>query len=155
VRVIDYRLEGIAEAEPIYRLVTTVLDPPAAPAEELAALYQERWEIETALDELKTPPARSEDRVAEQDARLGPPRILRAPAGALCGEGTDAGSGVEGGRRSRPALFPPCRAGDSSQAARLRRSSPLGQGMRSRDTVLAEILQERVVSAEGVVTRVR
>ena len=25
-----------------------------APAEELAALYQERWEIETAFDELKT-----------------------------------------------------------------------------------------------------
>jgi hypothetical protein len=55
VRVINYRLEGIADAEPIYRLVTTVLDPTAAPAEEMAALYHERWEIETALDELKTP----------------------------------------------------------------------------------------------------
>jgi len=54
VRVIDYRLEGIAGAEPIYRLVTTMLDPAGAPAEELAALYHERWEIETALDELKT-----------------------------------------------------------------------------------------------------
>lgn len=54
VRVIDYTLEGIADAEPIYRLITTVLDPAAAPAPELAALYHERWEIETALDELKT-----------------------------------------------------------------------------------------------------
>ena len=54
VRVIDYRLEGVAEAEPIYRLVTTVLDPTQGPAEELAALYHERWEIEGALDELKT-----------------------------------------------------------------------------------------------------
>jgi Insertion element 4 transposase N-terminal/Transposase DDE domain len=54
VRVIDYQLEGIAEAEPIYRLVTTLLDPSQAPAEELAALYHERWEIETALGELKT-----------------------------------------------------------------------------------------------------
>ena len=54
VRVIDYRLEGVADAEPLYRLVTTLLDPTAAPAEELAALYHERWEIETALDELKT-----------------------------------------------------------------------------------------------------
>jgi hypothetical protein len=54
VRVIDYRLEGVADAEPLYRLVTTLLDPSAAPAEELAALYQERWEIEGALDELKT-----------------------------------------------------------------------------------------------------
>lgn len=54
VRVIDYRLEGIPDAEPIYRLVTTILDHEKAPAQELAALYHERWEIETALDELKT-----------------------------------------------------------------------------------------------------
>lgn len=54
VRVIHYRLEGIQDAEPLYRLVTTLLDPAEAPAAELAALYHERWEIETALDELKT-----------------------------------------------------------------------------------------------------
>lgn len=54
VRVIDYRLDGVVDAEPIYRLVTTILDPDRAPANELAALYHERWEIETALDELKT-----------------------------------------------------------------------------------------------------
>lgn len=54
VRVIDYRLEGVADAEPIYRLVTTILEHEQAPAHELAALYHERWEIETALDELKT-----------------------------------------------------------------------------------------------------
>lgn len=54
VRVIDYRLSGVTGAAPLYRLVTTLLDPTVAPAEELAALYHERWEIETALDELKT-----------------------------------------------------------------------------------------------------
>lgn len=54
VRVIEYRLEGLPDAEPIYRLLTTILDPEVAPAAELAALYHERWEIETALDELKT-----------------------------------------------------------------------------------------------------
>jgi len=54
VRVIDYRLEGFPGAEPIYRLLTTILDAEAAPAAELAGLYHERWEIETALDELKT-----------------------------------------------------------------------------------------------------
>jgi hypothetical protein len=54
VRAIDYQLDGVEGAEPIYRLVTTILDPEAAPAEELAALYHERWEIEGALDELKT-----------------------------------------------------------------------------------------------------
>lgn len=54
VRVIEYRLQGIPGTEPIYRLLTTILDHEAAPADELAALYHERWEIETALDELKT-----------------------------------------------------------------------------------------------------
>ena len=46
--------EGIDDAEEFYRLVTTILDPAQAPATELAALYCERWEIEGALDELKT-----------------------------------------------------------------------------------------------------
>lgn len=54
VRVIDYRLEGIEGAEPLYRLATTILDPDKAPASELAALYHQRGEIETAFDELKT-----------------------------------------------------------------------------------------------------
>jgi Insertion element 4 transposase N-terminal/Transposase DDE domain len=54
VRAVEYRLEGVADAEPLYRLVTTILDPAAAPAAELAALYHERWEIEGALAELKT-----------------------------------------------------------------------------------------------------
>jgi hypothetical protein len=54
VRVIEYRLQGVSEAEPIYRLLTSLLDPEAAPASELAALYHQRWEIETALAELKT-----------------------------------------------------------------------------------------------------
>jgi hypothetical protein len=54
VRVIEYRLQDVPGAEPIYRLMTTILDPQLAPAKELAALYHERWEIETTLDELKT-----------------------------------------------------------------------------------------------------
>jgi hypothetical protein len=54
VRVIDYRLYGVADAEPMYRLVTTILDPAQASAQELAALYHERWEIETVFGELKT-----------------------------------------------------------------------------------------------------
>lgn len=54
VRVVEYTLVGVPDAEPLYRVVTTMLDPEQAPAEELAALYHERWEIETAFDELKT-----------------------------------------------------------------------------------------------------
>ena len=54
VRVIEYKLEGVEDAQPFYRVITTILDPQQAPAAELAALYIERWEIETAFDELKT-----------------------------------------------------------------------------------------------------
>jgi hypothetical protein len=54
VRVIDYHLDNLPGAEPVYRLITTVLNHTQAPAEELAALYHQRWEIETAFDELKT-----------------------------------------------------------------------------------------------------
>jgi hypothetical protein len=51
VRVIEYRLTG---SPTVYRLLTNLLDPAQAPADELAALYHERWEHETTLDELKT-----------------------------------------------------------------------------------------------------
>jgi hypothetical protein len=54
VRVVDYRLEGIPDAEPLYRVLTSILDPQQAPAAELAMLYHERWEVEVALAELKT-----------------------------------------------------------------------------------------------------
>lgn len=54
VRVIEYRLKGVKGSKELYRLITTLLDDTKAPADELAALYHERWEIETALDELKT-----------------------------------------------------------------------------------------------------
>ena len=56
VRVIEYALDdpGRDDTPERYRLITTIADPEAAPADELAALYAERWEIETALDELKT-----------------------------------------------------------------------------------------------------
>ena len=53
VRVIDHRLEGLPDAAPMYRLVTTRLEPGMAPAAELAALYHERWESEGVLAELK------------------------------------------------------------------------------------------------------
>jgi hypothetical protein len=52
--VLESRLQDVADAQPLDRLLTTVLDPDAAPATELAALYHERGEIDTALDELKT-----------------------------------------------------------------------------------------------------
>jgi len=54
VRVIDYHVPGVSDAEPVYRLITTLLDAERYPAAELAALYHERWSIETAFAEIKT-----------------------------------------------------------------------------------------------------
>jgi hypothetical protein len=55
--VVEYTLgrdPGRPAAPAPYRLLTTILDPTQAPAAELAALYHQRWEFETTLDELKT-----------------------------------------------------------------------------------------------------
>ncbi len=59
VRVIEYTLASSTSAYPhkageVYRLVTTILDPDLAPAEDLAAAYAQRWEIESVFDEIKT-----------------------------------------------------------------------------------------------------
>lgn len=69
VRVVEYTLDRDPETgRPVpaskretYRLVTTIVDPETAPAQELAALYAQRWEHETLLDEIK---------VHQQDNRL-------------------------------------------------------------------------------------
>jgi IS4 transposase len=45
--------DGRPQGDP-YRLFTTVLDPGQATAADLAAAYVQRWEIESAFDELKT-----------------------------------------------------------------------------------------------------
>jgi Insertion element 4 transposase N-terminal/Transposase DDE domain len=56
VRMVDYTIDdpGRPGHRQHYRLVTSMLDPTQAPAAELAALYHQRWELEGALDELKT-----------------------------------------------------------------------------------------------------
>ena len=50
LRMISYRPPGSKET---IRLFTTLTDP-AIPRDELAALYHERWEEETVIDEIKT-----------------------------------------------------------------------------------------------------
>jgi hypothetical protein len=72
VRVIEYTLTDPGRRTSVdrYRLVTTILDAALAPAHELAALYTERWEIETALAELKT-------------TQRGPKQVLRSKSPEL------------------------------------------------------------------------
>ena len=54
VRVISYTIADGRDPTGPYRLITTILDPDEAPAEQLAGAYTQRWELETAFDELKT-----------------------------------------------------------------------------------------------------
>lgn len=51
LRVIEYRLPRSGE---LYRLVTTIMDPVAAQAKDLAILYHERWDIEGFLKQIKS-----------------------------------------------------------------------------------------------------
>ena len=56
VRVIEYTLDDpqrVGHGQ-THRLVTTLLDEIANPAETLIVLYHERWEEEVAIDEAKT-----------------------------------------------------------------------------------------------------
>lgn len=55
VRVIEYHLldEDGAVTE-VFALATTLLDPTDAPARELAELYHQRWQVETAIGALKS-----------------------------------------------------------------------------------------------------
>lgn len=54
IRVIDYHLPKVENAEPVYRLITTLLDAEQYPADELATLYHVRWSIETTFAQIKT-----------------------------------------------------------------------------------------------------
>ena len=54
VRVVEYKVKNQKGEDQEVRIITSILDWRLAPAQELAALYAERWEFETALDEFKT-----------------------------------------------------------------------------------------------------
>jgi len=55
VRVVDYTVADGRDVETgPFRLFTTMLDPTEVSATELAVAYAQRWEIESAFDELKT-----------------------------------------------------------------------------------------------------
>ena len=55
VRIIKYHLhDDEGTVTETFTLATTLLDPEAAPARELAELYHERWQIETAIGAFKS-----------------------------------------------------------------------------------------------------
>lgn len=53
VRVVEYTVTTGGTTSD-FRLITSILDPAAAPAQDLAEAYARRWEIESCFDELKT-----------------------------------------------------------------------------------------------------
>ena len=53
IRVVEYRIDDGRPNDETYRLFTTILDPNDVSAVDLAAAYTQRWEIESAFDELK------------------------------------------------------------------------------------------------------
>ena len=54
IRIIEYTICDGRHNEETYRLFTTILDPKDVSATDLACAYAQRWEIESAFDELKT-----------------------------------------------------------------------------------------------------
>lgn len=130
VRVVEYLLDppppSASGEETRYRLLTTILEDERAPAAELAGLYPERWEFETALDELKTHQRSPRCGTSLQDARGRAPGGIRIPVRALRHPLAHAL-----GRRPRPPRTPTGRAshGPSGWRAGPRRPTrvfPLG-----------------------------
>jgi hypothetical protein len=57
VRIIEYQVEGHYDQDgksEIFRLITTIIDPGEASADQLAQAYHERWELESSFRELET-----------------------------------------------------------------------------------------------------
>ena len=54
MRVVEYEVPDRNPAGELIVVITTILDPYDVPALNLAAAYHERWEEESALDEIKT-----------------------------------------------------------------------------------------------------
>ena len=59
------------ETSELFALATTLLDPDACPAAELAVLYHDRWQAETGIGDLKT------------TVRGGPEVVLRSKTPAM------------------------------------------------------------------------
>lgn len=66
VRLIQYTIPGFRPAT----LVTSLLDPQRFPRSEIVDLYHERWEIETAYDEIKTHTLEREETIRSRSPEL-------------------------------------------------------------------------------------
>jgi Transposase DDE domain len=111
--------------ERTYRLMTTITDPDAAPAAELAQLYTQRWEIETAFAELKTHQRGPEMVLRSKMPRRRDPGGLRLPVRALRDPMADAFGGNRLRARPGQAVVHPIPAGRSAKHLEPPRFFPL------------------------------
>ncbi len=102
VRVIEYSL-GRSGDDTLYRLITTICDPDQAPADDLAGLYHQRWEIENTQNPPRWPPAGPAIAIPGR-RRAG---NLRLPSRASRIAGRHASHRSSSRPRPRPALLHP------------------------------------------------
>jgi hypothetical protein len=129
VRVIEYKFSWQRNTE-VYKLVTTIFDYEQAPAEELGALYHERWEIETSLGEVKT-------------YMRGPGIVLRSKTPELVRQefygfllayfavrGVMHEAALEADEDPRQAVIPACNQSHPKEDSGVRNFSPGGVGLK-------------------------
>ena len=98
------------------RLLTTIADPTAAPAAELAALYLDRWESKPAWTSSK-PTSAGRGSSSLQGPRWGAPRGLRLPVHPLRDPRPHAHRRHRPRRRPRPGFPPPPAPGPPQRPA--------------------------------------
>ena len=129
VRAVDYRLDGVPGAEPIYRLL-----PPNHhdPRREVSARPRVGRPLprtvgnRDGVGRTENAFARRPNCIAQQDAGTGTPRVLRLVDGALRHSRIDARSGAASRRRPGSPFVPPLGTCCPAQDDPLRSYSPLG-----------------------------
>src|SRR3954466_14259722 len=142
VRVVEYRLAGVAGGRPLFRrgaapprpggggaaLPAGDHDPgPGAGARRgLGGALPRALGNRGRSGRAKDAPARGAGRAAQQDPGVSPTGVLGPAAGALRCARADARGGAAGRRGSGPAIVPACRARGPAQVAAVRGPFPLG-----------------------------
>ena len=105
VRVIEYEVTNREGKDEIFCLITTIMDPEDASAAELAAAYQERWEFESSLDEIKTHQRGRGGVLRSKSPEMIRQEIWAFPAHSLCDPAAHVRGGRPGRQRSRPVVL--------------------------------------------------
>ena len=117
VRVIEYGLQGLPNADARYRVITTILDPEAAPARNWRRSITNAGRSKSSWMNSRPTCAGKPCPAPQQDPGSGETRSLWTALSTLHGTHGYARGGATGGRRPRPPLLPPYGAGPPAQAS--------------------------------------